>query len=229
VPASRSLRTRCVARLPTASSLSLGAMRPLGCGAGQSRSDALTRIIGAAGVDGLDDFDVVDALQVDGGDVEVAVAELGLCDDQRHTLTRHLDGVGAAELVRDKASADTCREGRRVAAPLGRSARPQSAARGTVDDPDANPKEGSKAISITVAGAWSSVAARADAAARSAWMHGAGKNCSPGSRSAPTYPLGRSNEPSIKPPGMRDQALGCRLSHEATAGERSRPKNRHCR
>jgi hypothetical protein len=50
-------------------------------------------------MNGFNDLGVVDALQVDGGDAEVAVAELALDDDQRDTLARHLDGVGVAELV----------------------------------------------------------------------------------------------------------------------------------
>jgi hypothetical protein len=54
---------------------------------------------GAAGVNGFDDLGVVDALQVDGGDAEVAVAELALDDDQRDALARHLDGVSVTELV----------------------------------------------------------------------------------------------------------------------------------
>jgi hypothetical protein len=40
----------------------------------------------AAGVDGLDDLGVVDALEVDRGDPEVAVAELALDDGQRDAL-----------------------------------------------------------------------------------------------------------------------------------------------
>jgi len=45
----------------------------------------LTGIIGwAAGVDGFDDLGVVDALQVDRGDGEIAVAELAFDDDQPH-------------------------------------------------------------------------------------------------------------------------------------------------
>src|SRR5215216_6269955 len=46
----------------------------------------------AAGVDGVDDLGVVDALQVNGGDAEVGVPELALDDDQRHALAGHLDG-----------------------------------------------------------------------------------------------------------------------------------------
>ena len=48
----------------------------------------------AAGVDGVDDLGVVDALEIDRGDAEVGVAELALDDDQRHALAGHLDGVG---------------------------------------------------------------------------------------------------------------------------------------
>ena len=32
---------------------------------------------GAAGVDGVDDLGVIDALEIDAGDAEIAVAELG--------------------------------------------------------------------------------------------------------------------------------------------------------
>jgi hypothetical protein len=52
---------------------------------------------------GIDDLGAVDALQVDGRDAEAGVAELALDDDERHALTRHLDGVGVAQLVRSEA------------------------------------------------------------------------------------------------------------------------------
>ena len=55
-------------------------------------------------MDGVDDFGVVDALEVDRGDAEVGVSELALDDDQRDALAGHLDGVGVAELVRREAS-----------------------------------------------------------------------------------------------------------------------------
>src|SRR4051812_20352266 len=58
---------------------------------------------GAAGVDGVDDLGVVDALEVDRGDAEVGVAELALDDDQRHAFAGHFDGVRVAELVRREA------------------------------------------------------------------------------------------------------------------------------
>ncbi len=48
-------------------------------------------------------FGVVDALEVDGGDAEVAVAELALDDDQRDAFVGHLDGVSVPQLVRGKA------------------------------------------------------------------------------------------------------------------------------
>jgi hypothetical protein len=86
------------------------------------------------GVDGLDDFGLVDALQVGGGDAEVGVAELALDDDQRHTFTCHLDRMGVPELVWCEAPADICRDGRPAQVRSGGGARPRSAARGTVDD-----------------------------------------------------------------------------------------------
>src|SRR5215211_7529954 len=58
----------------------------------------------AAGVDGVDDLGVVDALEGDRGDAEVAVAELALDDDQRDALVGHLDGVRVTQLMRCEAS-----------------------------------------------------------------------------------------------------------------------------
>jgi acetolactate synthase small subunit len=55
-------------------------------------------------VHGLDDLAAIDALEVDGGDAEVAVPELALDDDQRHRFARHLDGVGVTELARSGAA-----------------------------------------------------------------------------------------------------------------------------
>src|SRR3954452_14535896 len=57
----------------------------------------------AAGMDGVDDLGVVDALQIDRGDAEVAVAELALDDDQRHAFAGHLDGMRVPQLVRREA------------------------------------------------------------------------------------------------------------------------------
>ena len=58
-------------------------------------------------MDGLDDFGVVDGLQVDGGGAEVAVAELALSDDERHAFASHFGGVRVPELVGREAPADT--------------------------------------------------------------------------------------------------------------------------
>jgi hypothetical protein len=44
-------------------------------------------------VHGLDDLGVVDALQVDGRDAKVAVAELSLDYDERYAFVGELDGV----------------------------------------------------------------------------------------------------------------------------------------
>src|SRR5215216_7831485 len=65
----------------------------------------------AAGVHGVDDLGVVDALQIDRGDPEVGVPELALDDDQRHAFAGHLDCVRVAQLVLAPTSAQ---------APLGR-------------------------------------------------------------------------------------------------------------
>jgi hypothetical protein len=56
-------------------------------------------------VEGVDDFGVVDALEVDRGDPEVAVSELALDHDERDAFVGHLDGVGVPELVRREAAA----------------------------------------------------------------------------------------------------------------------------
>jgi hypothetical protein len=58
-------------------------------------------------MDRLDDLGVVDAMEIDGRDAEVAVAELALDDDERHAFARHLDGVRVAELVRREPPPDT--------------------------------------------------------------------------------------------------------------------------
>jgi hypothetical protein len=59
------------------------------------------------GVDRFDDLGVVDALQIDRRDPEVAMSELALDHDQRHALAGHLDRVCVAQLVRSKAPANT--------------------------------------------------------------------------------------------------------------------------
>jgi hypothetical protein len=54
----------------------------------------------------FDDFGVVDALQGDRRESEMAVAELSLDDAQRHTLARRLDGVRVAQFVGREAAPD---------------------------------------------------------------------------------------------------------------------------
>jgi hypothetical protein len=51
----------------------------------------------------VDDLGVVDPLEVDRGDAEVAVAELALDDHERHTFASHFDGVGVPQLMWAKA------------------------------------------------------------------------------------------------------------------------------
>ena len=83
---------------------------------------------------GLDDLAAVDALQVDGGDPEVAVAELALDYDQRHAFACHLDGVGVAQLVRREAAPNPGRGGRAPQLRACRSGRPVAPAGAAVDD-----------------------------------------------------------------------------------------------
>jgi hypothetical protein len=85
-------------------------------------------------VDGFDDLGVVDALQVDRSDAEVAVAELALDDDQWHAFASELDGVGVPELVRREAAADAGRDGGPAQLRSGGGAGPVPAARWSVDD-----------------------------------------------------------------------------------------------
>jgi hypothetical protein len=60
----------------------------------------------AAGVDGVDDLGVVDALEVDRGDAEVAVAELALDDDELYAFVGHFDGMSVPELMWSEPSPD---------------------------------------------------------------------------------------------------------------------------
>ena len=57
-------------------------------------------------MDGFDDLAGVDALEVDRGHAEVAVAELALDDVERDAFAGELDRVRVAQLVRDEAAAD---------------------------------------------------------------------------------------------------------------------------
>ena len=61
---------------------------------------------------GLDDLGVVDALQVDRRDPDVAVTELALNHDQRHAFASELDGMGVPRVVRRNAAANTGDRGR---------------------------------------------------------------------------------------------------------------------
>ena len=63
-------------------------------------------------MDGLNDLSVVDALEIDGGDPEIAVAKLALDDDERYAFASHFDGVGVPQLMWSEPSADTCCDGR---------------------------------------------------------------------------------------------------------------------
>jgi hypothetical protein len=68
-------------------------------------------------VNGLDDLGIVDALQIDGRDPEIAMAELALDDDRRHAFAGHLDGIGVAEVVWER-SGEVRRRPRRCGASL---------------------------------------------------------------------------------------------------------------
>src|SRR5215212_3616153 len=86
----------------------------------------------AAGVDGVDDLGVVDALEVNGGDAEVGVAELALDDDQRNALAGHLGGVRVAQLVWRKPSPHAGLAGDAAQLSAGGGGRPGPPARGAV-------------------------------------------------------------------------------------------------
>jgi len=58
------------------------------------------RTLGGALVKGVDDLGVVDLAQVHRGDPEIGMPRLTLDDQQRHALSRHLDGVRVAQLMR---------------------------------------------------------------------------------------------------------------------------------
>jgi hypothetical protein len=90
-------------------------------------------------VDRVDDLGVVDALEVDGRDPEVGVAELALDDDQRHTLAGHRDGVRVAELVWRKASPYAGLAGDAAQLRAGGGGRPLPPPRGTADDTELRP------------------------------------------------------------------------------------------
>jgi hypothetical protein len=86
------------------------------------------------GVDGVDDLGVVDPLEVDRGDAEIAVAELALDDHARHTLTSHFDGVRVPQLMWSEPSADTGCDGGAPQVGSGGGARPLAATGPAVED-----------------------------------------------------------------------------------------------
>jgi hypothetical protein len=101
----------------------------------QRGGDVLAGIIGCRRArTGLDDLGVVDALQVNGGDTELAVAELALDDDQRDAFAGELDGVGMPELVGREAPPDPRVDGGPAQVRSCGGARPVPTARRTVDD-----------------------------------------------------------------------------------------------
>jgi hypothetical protein len=85
-------------------------------------------------VDGFDDLGVVDALQVDRRDAEIAVAELALDDDQRYAFASELDGVRMPELVRREPPTDASGDGGPAQLRSGGPTGPVPAARRSVDD-----------------------------------------------------------------------------------------------
>jgi hypothetical protein len=77
------------------------------------------------------------ALEVVGGDAEVAVPELVLDDDQRHAFARHLDSVGVP--TRREGPADTCSHGDPSEMRTGGRARPPPAPGLAVHDAEERP------------------------------------------------------------------------------------------
>src|SRR5918996_2383577 len=107
---------------------------PAACGRSEPQRGADRDHRGASGVHNLDDLAAVDALEVDGGDAEVAVSKLALDHDQRDAFASHLDRVGVAELMWREAAPHSYRGG--GASQLGacRGGRPVASARRAVDD-----------------------------------------------------------------------------------------------
>ncbi len=103
-----------------------GRLGPKRCAGGDHRR--------AASVDGLDDFGVVDSLEIDRRDAEVAVAELPLNDHERHALESHFDGMRVSQLVRGEPSADTCCNGGAPQLSSSGGGRPLTTTRSAVED-----------------------------------------------------------------------------------------------
>jgi hypothetical protein len=85
-------------------------------------------------VDGVDDLGIVDPLEVDRGDAEVAVAELALDDHEWHAFASHFDGVGVPQLMWSEPSTDTCCDGHAPQLRSGGGGRPLATARPAVED-----------------------------------------------------------------------------------------------
>jgi hypothetical protein len=60
-------------------------------------------------MDRVDDLGVVDPLEIDAGDPQIAMAELPLDSHQRHALVRELDSVRMPQLMRREPPADARR------------------------------------------------------------------------------------------------------------------------
>ena len=104
----------------------------------QSRSDALTGIMGARWARTVShDFGVVDSLEVDARDAEVAVAQLALADDERHA-SRASSTAWAAKLARREAPPHARRGGPSQVGACG-PAGPVPAACRAVDDAEQRP------------------------------------------------------------------------------------------
>src|SRR4051794_907827 len=120
---------------PSVDTVSFGESEP----AGKREADAGRDHWCSPRVDGLDDLVGVDALQVDRGDAEVAVAEFALDDVERHAFVSEFDAVGVAELVRGKAPAYTGTGGESAQHRASRRGLPGAPAGGAVDDAEQGP------------------------------------------------------------------------------------------
>src|SRR3954452_12819051 len=101
----------------------------------QSRSETLTGSIGARRACTVSMISPLSMpCRVDGRDAEVAVAQLALNDDQRHSFPGHLDRVSVRELVRREAAPDPGGGGSAPQLGAGRGGRPMAATRRSDDD-----------------------------------------------------------------------------------------------
>jgi hypothetical protein len=90
-------------------------------------------------VDGVDDFAGVDALEVDGGHAEVAVAELALDDVEWDAFARELDRVCVTSLMRREPSPDAGTHGAALERRSRGGRRPRATAGAAVDDAKQRP------------------------------------------------------------------------------------------